>query len=255
MQILIAGSRIILTSNLTIPTAYIFFRSFFPVINVTLARQGTIRLKTCPNGVLDQFHYAIELENIVGHPDRTIAFTDLTESSQKLIKDALHTFRIYTAPNAAEGEQEPDEEELNHYISAAIKVFEGEGMERLPDYRTGMIDSELLMEMNAALLRRWHREQYFEGVHHVAPFNTRYFIRQGVVPIVPRFNQQGVALPERGVIGPAHGQAWGNRRIPRLYNQDVTPQEERLMESHGCAVALVANIAHTHRERFLAAGT
>jgi len=225
-QIVSSEVRIRITSEIRIPTAYEFFSSFFPTIDLTIERRGTIRLKTCANGVLDQFHYAIELENIVGNPERTFEFAGLTEDSQMLIRDAFHTLRIYTSPNNSETDR----------IQDAIRVFEEEYMQRLPDYRTGMIDSELLMEMNAALPEDgWRRDPYFSGVHENPPHDTRYFLRQGVIPITPRYNQQATHY-----FGATPGD-WGD--------ETTIGSTEYLMSAAGCAVALVANIIVTQRER------
>jgi hypothetical protein len=165
----------------------------------------------------------------------------------------MHDFRIYTSPDILSGDDDANQEELRTsdaaHIPEAIRVFQIENMLFSPDNnsgRFGNINSETLVAMNDALSGRWHREQYFEGVHHVAPYNTRYFIRQGVVPIVPRFNQQGTDANGNAVAG----WNWRNTFIPRLRVNG----ERRRMYRSGCAVAFVANIAFTHRERLIGSG-
>jgi len=232
------GARIWNHNAIIIPTAFTFFSSVFPLVRTYEGGTGTIR--TSPEwGRLNNLQNAIELENIAANPDRVVEFNNLSPDSQRLIVEKLHEFKIHSANDAN--------------VPQAIRVFKieylgrGRNEEGGEEEVDGAIDHEVLNGINDAVTETWRRTVYYERVTVSDGGNDtrRYFWRLGVRPIIPRFNQQGTPWLTH------EGGDWGNTRIPRT---DSVRERERTMHDAGCAVALVANMTYTQRERLIALG-
>ena len=220
--------------KITIPSANVFFSSVFPTIDTTKQRTGTIRVNT-HYGVLSELDYAAELENIVDNHDMVVEYMALAEETQVCINEALGRFKIYSVPT----EQEDDDPQ----VTVAIRVFQNEYMGIQLDETTGTLDYETLLQINLALTEEWTRFPYYERVDQT-DYTRYYFPQLKIRPIVPRFNQQGdpwLDFP---------GGDWGDEPLP------LRPQnEQRTLTQAGCAVAFVANMAFTHRQRLIANGS
>jgi len=92
-----------------------------------------------------------ELERIVHNTDESVAFSALTsEEARAWIRTRLQSFRIYSAG------QDNDQN-----MSTAIRVFECEYIECVPERLTGMLDSVVVQAMNSAFNDNWQRELSF----------------------------------------------------------------------------------------------
>jgi hypothetical protein len=226
-------------TSIRIPTFAAFYSAVFQKINTTDNPEGRIRVDP-QVGVLNNLGFSAELENIVLNPARSVAFTGLSENdSRERILNALHIFRIYTAPALQNPPMnDPEGAELNQHVPISIEVLEREFIGRSiypTNNTTRRLNSETLLGINIALREDvgWERFPYYEKVN---PVNnaSRYYPRLGVRTIVNHYTQQQ--------------NPWGPRNIPRLQEQEPT------MARYGCAVTFVANAGATHRERLIALG-
>jgi hypothetical protein len=227
--------------SITIPTSIYFFRRAFPTFNIAEGRQFQARID--PNiGILKRLGFVEEIENIVRFPGVSIPFNSLYEESRVQIRRALHEFKIYTFPSILNPPERVTLAEERRDVSAAVQVFQREYMgAREEDDLHGNFDRDTLLMMNDGLAERWRRSVPYERVQ--TDNTRRYYVRLGVRPIIPRFNQQSSAwfgFPD-----------WGDTAgvtIPRVGRNGLP------VYSDGCAVAFVANMAFTHRQRLIAVG-
>jgi hypothetical protein len=223
------------TTSITIPTFTAFYRAVFPAINTIENPSGQIRVDP-QNGVLNRLNFMDALERIVQNPgDRGVAFTNLNDNeAQRRIEEILEAFRIYTVSTEANG-QAPQHR-------SAIRIFQNEFIGRNRNNNdinlSGELNPETLLAMNRAVEEDWQRIAPYEMVTILANGNDtrRYYPRLRTRPVIPQFTQQG---------------AWGAISIPGLFN---ALGEERTVANAGCAIAFVANMVHTHRERLIAGG-
>jgi len=220
--------------SITIPTSIAFYRSVFPTLRVTGRSVGQARIN--PNlGVLTELGRVEYLETIVW-TDTNVDFIHLSPESRRLVAEAMHTFRIYTATSIHNPHPQGVPNDNLERLVAAIRVFQLEYIELDPDEDAnllGRINRITLLGMNRALAGGgWWRRQFFED-RNIITGATRYFVHLGVIPITPRFNMQGNDARN------ATSGNWGG-------NTFFIPGTRLPMQTHGCAVALVSNIAFTH---------
>jgi len=87
------------TSSIVIPTSIIFFRSAFQTFRVLGRATGQVRIDS-NTGVLNRLEHLEQLEGIVRNLSSSVIFGDLNGESRRVIRTALHEFRIYTAPRS-----------------------------------------------------------------------------------------------------------------------------------------------------------
>jgi len=216
-------------SEIKIPTGIDFIRAVFPDFDVMVDPTSQIRVSNRPWRLLDAFNNQIDLVEFVLFPRRSA--DSLSEEALGLIRNALHDFKIATLTP-------------NEQMQDAVTVFQREYIRREEGCCDGVIDWITVLLMNQARLGGWQRSVYYERVNQQT--NERsYFVRLGIRPIIPRFNMQADAW-----LGFPDGN-WGGEDsvLPRRPQNDP-----RSLRRAGCAVAFVANMAFTHRQRLIATG-
>jgi len=92
-----------------------------------------------------------ELERIIHNTEESVEFSALTsEESRVWIRTRLQNFRIYSA--GVDNDQN---------MPIAIRVFECEYIDCVPERLTGRLDSVVLQAMNSAFNENWRRELSF----------------------------------------------------------------------------------------------
>jgi hypothetical protein len=221
--------------SIIVPTAIMFYRIAFPHLRITTCRTGQARIDT-NLGILTELGRPEELETIV-YQDNNVPFNnDLSADSRRGIAEALHTFRIYTAPSIHTPAPQGANNDAPEAISAAIRAFQLEAIRINPNITNflGRLNRTTLIGMNRELPEgNWRRSPFW--VVEERNVGSRYFLRPGVLPITAAYSQQGDG--ERDLVRGT----WGNQRI-----NDVVGST---MSASGCVVALVANIAYTFGSR------
>jgi hypothetical protein len=158
-------------NTIKIPLGIDFLRSVFPDFGILNNAEGPIRVSTC-GGVLDKFDFNAELETFV--LDTNIPSNTLSDNTLNLIRNALHTFRIYTAFSVRDPQ-----------LRNAIRIFQNEYIGHPERDYTGEINWITVLLMNQALREEWQREPFFQGIvpHHSSfqNINPRYVINDSAV--------------------------------------------------------------------------
>ena len=134
-----------------------------------------------------------ELERIVHNTEESIEFSALTsEESQVWIRTRLQSFRIYSAGS-----------DNDQNMPVAIRVFECEYIDCVPERLTGRLDSVVVQAMNSAFNENWRRELSFhyrvgnENIYFPYDMDNQRAFGQlsGNEIFALEGNQQGINLP------------------------------------------------------------